>query len=190
MIIPSEIEPRVLEELDRDETVVWSGRPQPSLFAGRNPVTFLFPIFWVGFIFLFIFASHSGRNAGSPWPFMLPFFVIGFVFLSQPFFLYLDIFKTYYLITNRRALIVKLGRTKSVNSFYPEKLQSLERRERSNGKGDVVLERSLFSSNGYGYRGSSYNRDIGFMNIPDVKNVEGLLRDLAMKKLSGGSPQV
>jgi hypothetical protein len=113
----------------------------------------------------------------------VPFILVGLVFTAAPYLQSLSARQTYYLITNRRALIIKLGRVKKVLSYYSAKLQSLERRERSDGSGDIVFERLMTGGPWVGtYRGSSYLQEVGFINISDVKNVEGMLRDIAKSR--------
>ena len=84
---------------------------------------------------------------------------------------------TVYAITDQRA-IVFIGRlfSTSVRSFYPEDLDEMECKEKSNGVGKIQFEPGFFAS-----PQQKPGLPCGFFNIPHVKQVERLLKDLAAK---------
>jgi hypothetical protein len=177
-----EVEQQLQAELDSGENIVWETLAKPVYFAAKAIFPAVFAVAWVAIISLSMstsFKRHSGPQD------YIPFVFFGFVLvlmMGLPLLRLLSRQNTYYLITNRRALIITLGRTKKVVSYYAAKLQSLERRERPDGSGDIVFERAMIANPwGGASRGSSYSQEVGFMNIPEVKNVEGMLRDLARK---------
>ena len=173
-----QIQQQLLSELDSGEKIIWQGKPKIRMSpAGAFP--FLFIGIWIlGFSGIFLKASHGSARVNPPTPFFLifPVFVLIFV-VATPVMRFFALSRTHYLLTNRRALIVTLGSNRKVASYYPDKLQTLERRERKDGWGDLILDKSSPSA-GYGYRASNIAQPVGFMNIPDVKNVETLMRGL------------
>ncbi len=177
-----DVEQQLQAELDSGENIVWETQAKPAFFTVKAIFPVIFAVAWLAIVSLSMFTSVSRHPKG---PDFIPFIFFGVVTVFLVGAMILRLLKkqtTYYLITNRRALIVTLGRTKKVVSYYSAKLQSLERREKADGSGDIVFERSV-NSNPWGgaSRGNSYLQEVGFMNIPDVKNVEGMLRDLVKK---------
>ncbi len=109
--------------------------------------------------------------------FGIPFVLIGFGLLSSPFWMMLKAKKTVYVITSARAITFDCGFSTSIRSFSPNRLTDLQRKQRSDGSGDLIFERK-----------QSYDRDNagrtsvhGFLAIPDVKMVENLVRQLVEK---------
>jgi hypothetical protein len=174
------VDQQLQAELDRGENVVWQAKAHPRLFSAKGIFPAFFGLIWLGVVGTMIFTDHHGRGLRpvSLFP-LIPFSIVGLVFVAAPLLRLFGSRRTFYLITNKRAMIVTLGSTKRVQTYYPEKLQSLERRERSDDRGDIIIERTTGISAYGGYQNSRYLQEVGFMNIPDVKNVEGLLRDLA-----------
>ncbi len=172
-----EVEQQLQAELDAGERIAWQGQPKARLWSAKGLLPLLVALVWLGIVST-SFLTRGGPNHHSP-PlfFFIPFGLIGLVVAGQPLLQYFNSGRTHYLITNRRVLIITLGSSKKVLSYYPDRLQSLERRERADGYGDIVIERSAAS----GYRSSQALQEIGFMNIPDVKNIEGMIRNLATK---------
>lgn len=83
--------------------------------------------------------------------------------------------QTVYAITDRRAILMEGGRSRTVRSFPPAKLTGLFRREHKDGSGDIVLQQR-------GHRdsdGDLRTTEIAFRRIPDVHDVERRLRSLA-----------
>ena len=178
----ADIEQQLRAELDSGENIVWETQAKPAFFTARAIFPAIFVVVWLAIVGVSMstsFNRHPGPQNFIPFVF---FGIVFFLVIGAPLLRRLGNQKTYYLVTNRRALIITLGRTKKVLSYYAAKLQSLERREKADGSGDIVFERSM-GANPWGgnYRSNSYLQEVGFMNIPDVKNVEGMLRDLARK---------
>jgi hypothetical protein len=178
-----DVQQQLEAELDSGERIAWQEKAQPRFLAARSIFPGLFAIVWLSIVMTGIFSDAHGRHASSPPPFFMfvPFAFIGLLFIGMPVYQYLSARNTYYLITNRRALIITLGSRKKVLTYYPDKLQSLERRERADGRGDLVIDRVSGGASTMGFRNNAYVQEVGFLNIPDVKNVEAMLRDLARK---------
>ena len=173
-----QVQQQLLSELDSGEKIIWQGQPKRRL-AFQNVFPNLFVVIWFGLITSGIF--FGGRNGSAhnrpPPPFFMIFpFLILISVIAVPLKRFFSLSRTYYLLTNRRALIITLGATRKVSSYYPDKLQTLERRERKDGWGDLIIDKSMQA----GYRGMNTMQGIGFMNIPEVKRVETLVRSLAV----------
>jgi len=81
--------------------------------------------------------------------------------------------RTFYALTDRRALVVVEGNSRTIKSVSPAEF-ALERRDLPNGQGDVTLKREI--------RGSGRNRmsvAIGFYSIDNAREVERVARELA-----------
>jgi len=179
--LPPRLRMLVENELQEGEKVVWLGQPIPRRFAlGAIPIV-LFGIPWTGFA-LFWMAGAAGfkipdfKHGFDLFPlFGIPFVLIGFGMLSAPFWMMRAARRTVYVITDRRAIILAGGFHTTVRSFDLARLGDLRRRQRPDGSGDLIFERSLT----YDSDGDRRSKDIGFLAIADVKGVEDLLRRLA-----------
>src|SRR5262249_42271571 len=115
-----------------------------------------------------------------------------------------------------RAIIFQGGWSTHVRSFDPSALGELERREKGDGSGDIILAKETHYTEGHytgghytgGYysctpgRGGHYvpgswvpgswvpgrwsTKEIGLFGIPQVKHVEQLLRELAARQKEAG----
>ncbi len=181
MISQFDIQQQLEAELDPGERIAWQEQAPRFSFSPRAIFPALFALAWVAIVSFSILSSPHGRHGPSPFVFA-PFIIVAVAFVAAPAARAFNARQTYYLITNRRALIVTLGSGKKVLTYYPEKLQSLERREKPDGRGDIIIDRVAGGAWNTGYRGNAYIQEVGFMNIPEVKSVEGMLRNLARKE--------
>lgn len=171
------------EERNPEENLLWSGAPLPGRFARKSLPIVLFGIPWTLFAIFWICAASgfSIPDFDKGWDlfplFGVPFVLVGFGMLSSPWWMRKKALKTAYYVTNRRALIIEraLFRGFKIRSFYPNDLKTLERVQSSDGYGDIIMDR-LFQSDGEGGRNVT---EIGFFGIPNVRDVERNLRQLA-----------
>lgn len=178
----------VERELDPGEKILWIDQPIPKFWNAGSIAMFLFAIpftafsiFWMGGV-AWITSQDSNAPAGINFfsCFGLPFLLVGLGMLSSPIWMYRAAKKTIYAITDKRAISIVGGRMMKVRSFQPEQLKNLERIERSNGSGSIIIEYETFTTS----KGRTRNRPHGFMEIRDVKRVEDFLEDLARKTAS------
>lgn len=172
-------------ELESDETPVWIGQPIPKFFS-RTPLSnFLFAIPWTAFSIFWMCGAAGFRipEFGPQMFFMLfglPFVLIGLGLLSTPFWERSRMKKTAYVITDHRAIIFSGGfSSTTIRSFEPSELKSTTRHEKANGTGDILFDPDAEEQN-------SHNRNfshatVGFFNIPNVREVEKHIRELAKK---------
>ena len=105
---------------------------------------------------------------------------------------------TVYVVTDRRAIIFDGGWGTHVRSFGPGDLAGVERRQRGDGSGDIILAREQYYVQGHYSgspgRGGHYvpgewrTREIGFFGIAQVKYVEQLIRALTPPRAEPAPP--
>src|SRR5260370_26489638 len=85
--------------------------------------------------------SHNEFARGfSAFPlFGLPFLCIGLAVILAPLWAYLKGRSTVYAVTNQRVMIISGSGNRSVKSYTPADIVSVEHRERPAGSGDVLL---------------------------------------------------
>ena len=180
--IPRELEDKVKRELESGERVLWMQQPIPRYFTAVSTGAFFFAIPWTAFAVFWICGASGfkcpdfSKGGFSFFPlFGVPFVLIGIGMLSSPLWSYRKAFKTVYVITDRRAITFDSGWTTTIRSYPPDRLQSIYRKEKRDGTGDVVLGQRVWS----GSEGGQQAQDLGFLNVRDPKTVEQMLRKLA-----------
>jgi hypothetical protein len=178
----------VRRELEKGEVVLWCSQPLPGRVARATIPLALFGMVFLGFAIFWIVAASGGMGPegfGRPpiiFPlFGIPFVLVGLGMVLSPLWARRIAARTVYAITPRGALLIEGafvgGRV--VRWFGPEKLSNIERHERSDGSGDLILDRELVthaSNDGPGNHVRSRPR--GFMGIADVREAERVLRSL------------
>ena len=177
-----ELRALVDDELDRDEKIVWLGRPDPTA-AGRGYLPLqLFAIPWTAFSIFWI-GMASGwkvpdfKQGPDFFPlFGLPFLLIGVGMLTAPLWGKRLARKSVYALTNRRAIIFKKEFSgMSIRSFKPDQLRSLERKQHADGSGDLVFTQEVTGNS----EGGPHIGKVGFLAVANVKQVEDLVEQLA-----------
>ncbi len=172
--------PRELESVRRcllpGEEIYWGTRPVARFRHGENC---LLSVFLMAFASIFAYAAlhgewEPGTTSGGAVVgdvlFMLFAFVVGglgaALFLS-PFFHHYRLRHTLYIITNRRALVVAPGRSRT-QAFELDDYMLRWRRVQKDAQGDLVFHeeggRESFSG-------------VGFLNLPDVQLAERMLNE-------------
>jgi hypothetical protein len=200
--LPPELATRVESELAQGERLVWVGQPLPGLYRLRSIPMAIIGIFFLGFSLLWLaltggLAVVGAGMAGQADPaagvgvgsFMGCFALVGLVplavgigLVTAPLWMGSMARKTVYALTDRRAIVFEpqLFRTVQVRSYTAAGLGAMSRVERGDGSGDLVFEE-------YTTRGSNNTTTTtrrGFLAIPNVHQVEGLIR----KTLLGPPP--
>ena len=128
-------------ELGPGERLVWSGRPQQGLMLRPSDALFIpFSLMWGGFAF---FWEYSVLNSKAP-VFMalwgIPFVLVGIYLIVGRFFVDAQQrTKTWYGITDERALIVSGLFSKQVKSLPLATLTELTLSERADGSGTITF---------------------------------------------------
>jgi hypothetical protein len=189
--LPSELEQRLRLELNQDEKMLWTGQPLASRSWNRSLPFLLFGIPWTAFS-LFWMLIATGITAGAfsigvPAPFSLlslgfplfgiPFILIGLWMLSSPFWMRRKAQKTVYALTDKRALILKptWGQAVTVRSIPSQDLSARTRTQNADGSGTLIFTHLSTTQWQGGPNPRSYTVNVGFEDIPDVREVEALI---------------
>jgi hypothetical protein len=197
--LPVELQARAQSELTSDERLVWTGQPQPhsvlyvSLFLVLfglilTIVTAWFAMHWLETTDDFNrhwnqgpgvrsgFFEKQERSVADYVPFL--FVVVGIGIMTVPLFLLRQVRSTFYLLTDKRAIICQAGLFGDWTTFsYPGgELRILQRHERANGSGSLVFE--VYTTLSPDSEGRSRRRTHwrGFLNVANVRQVEALVR--------------
>ena len=109
----------------------------------------------------------------------LPFLLIGFAIMASPIWVYWRGLRTVYAVTDQRVMIIADGKNRTVKSYAPRDIVSIEHRERANGTGDLLLQTKAIVAAG---NSSVRSGSVSFYGISDVLTVERLVMDLNKKK--------
>ena len=164
-------------ELQEGEQLLWSGQPDPLRFAQQSIHIFIIGVAWTGFCISFILYGwsevNSIQNIGFG-VFMSLFLLIGYTMLATPFSSYSEALKIAYGITSERVLIVTGGKILKVESYSRNNLGTIKRTERANRSGNLSFAQEHYKDSD----GDKQTREIELVGIPDVREVETLLRNL------------
>ncbi len=155
--------------LQKGERIIWQGRPSGAIHLGAAdyPVA-LFALFFIGFSLFWIQGAMAA--GGHFWMFGLIHLTVGIAVFLLPF-LWAPLVRrrSYYTLTNRRALISRdlpfLGRKLET---FPLSLMS----ELSLNPGNPG---SILFADRYSFTSFTRRRKIGFEYIPDAETVFGLM---------------
>lgn len=171
---------RLQAELKPGEFVKWAGQPEPSRYARQSMAVWIFFIPWTAFAIFWMAAAsgfrfpsfHSGWDAFPL--FGLPFVLVGFAGLSSPIWMRMRAQYVLYAITDQRALSISGKTTIKVTTYLPKDLGTIERVERADGYGNLILQSSVYHDSD----GDRHSKMQGFMAIADVRKVQTLLEDM------------
>ena len=172
----------IARALDSGESLIWSGAPRQGLLFRPSDSYFIpFSLLWGGFA---IFWEASVLNTSGPnslfmsiWG--IPFVLIGLYMIIGRFFVDARIrAKTYYGLTDRRAIIVSGLFSRTINSLPLRTLTDISLQERLDRSGTILFGRpqpySSWSS-GMRWPGMSQYSTPAFDMIPNAKAVHDQL---------------
>jgi hypothetical protein len=193
--LPGEQAQEVLDELRPGERILWAGKPVATIFVVRSlPICLIS----VGiFVMALIFYGESKKGSGG-FPVIVPILmaVLGSVFLAAPLFAFKRARRTFYALTNRRALVWEggylWGATRT--SYDGPKLANMKKRKSwlVGGAGDLVFReevhvRTTTTRDSRGFSGTSQSVNIvrhGFLAIAAVNEIEKIIkRDIIAKMM-------
>ncbi len=165
------------DELNPAERIIWSGQPQQGLLL-RPIDAFMIPfsLLWCGFAFFWELGVISD---GAPFIFMIwgiPFILVGLYFVFGKFLVdNLQRKKTYYALTDQRALIISRLHTQTTRTIKYKKITDISISTKSNGKGTITFgtpnSRSWMNSLNWFPNSSTSNDVPRFEMIEDAKMV-------------------
>lgn len=185
MISPEETA-RIARRLDLNERIVWVGRPKPTAFAPSTVSVMAFGIVWGALVATMVVSAlgdfaETLREAGFAWHkalpllFFVPFVVAGVAMLGAPLWRYLIMAGQWYVVTDKRALI--MGRLVTQSRRRGEMDVDVDRVDHRNGLSDLFFAASNVTVNGRPL-------PFGFRNLPtaEVAAAERALLDLAARR--------
>jgi hypothetical protein len=176
-------------ELNQNEFVKWIGRPIPKIITFGGVILSIFGAIFIIFSLFWITTAlnHSKHSFYFKQSFMdkifpyfgLIFLAIGIAIFLSPIFIYRDTKNTIYAITDKRCIIIKLGKSKRISSYSKESVSIIDRVEREDGTGDLIFAKEQYTSTDSDTNTSTISsRNIGFYYVPKVKEVEKYLSEM------------
>ncbi|MFT8352719.1 hypothetical protein [Clostridium saccharoperbutylacetonicum] len=166
----------------KEEKILWSGKPNNNnkLYSKEDAFSILYGICMIGggvlgIVYgIRIMTGSMVQNTSKPMPwsvsfsFSIPFFVVGFYHLiGKAIRRKYKKEKTFYAITNKRLLILKVGNNEKVISKYISQINKIDINTSNEGMGTIEF-------------GENYS-DGEFSDINDVQNVYELINELRSK---------
>jgi len=165
------------DELNPGEKIIWSGQPQQGLTLQPADIFMIpFSLLWGGFA---IFWESAAILSGAPFFFMLwgiPFVLVGLYMIFGRFFVDMaQRRKTYYALTNERAIILSGLFNQSIKTLKLKQIPEINITTRSNGTGTITFGAShpmawMYSGSGFPNMGR-YQIAPSFDMIEDAKMV-------------------
>jgi hypothetical protein len=175
---------KFLDELNRGERIVWSGQPQQGLVLRAGDIFMIpFSLLWGGFAF---FWEFTVTRSGAPTLFTLwgiPFVLMGlYIIVGRFFFDMAQRRKTYYALTNERAIIISGLLGQNTKTLDLKKLPEINISTKNNGSGTITFGAShplawLYSGSGFPNMGR-YNIAPSFDMIDDARTVYQHIKSL------------
>jgi hypothetical protein len=180
--LSDEVQAQINAELEPGEKVVWEGRPNPNrMMLKAMPIMLFgipflsFSIFWMAMAGGIVVAK--GPRLGPQTFFVLfglPFVLVGLGMVTSPLLFRWKATRTAYVVTDRRAIMFEGGVRTTIRSFTPDQLGQITRNQRADGSGDIIFREEVR----IGRNGTRHITRIGFLEIPEVRDVERLIRAL------------
>jgi hypothetical protein len=165
------------DELNPGERIIWNGQPQQGLMLRPSDIFMIpFSLLWGGFA---IFWEFGVVSSGAPFFFMLwgiPFVLVGlYMIIGRFFFDSSQRSKTYYALTNERAIIISGVFNQSTKSLDIKKLPEINISSKGDSKGTITFGAShpmawMYAGSGFPNMGR-YNIAPSFEMIDDAKTV-------------------
>jgi hypothetical protein len=182
--LPTEVEERVLGEVEPGEAIAWVGRPRAGRYFMSMLPVFVFGIPWTAFAIFWVIMASGARGVGPiGWAFPLfgvPFVLVGLGMLASPFWAQRSAGQVAYVVTNRRVIFLEpnfpVGQ--KVVSLLPGEFGPLERVERGDGSGDLTFSVPLAAL----VRPHATGVARRFIGVPQVREVESLIRRTLLAK--------
>lgn len=190
---PGDAQLRAQSELQSGESLYWTGVADPRRAALTALPAALFGIPFAGFALFWMSMayrgthtmSHSSSNAFtrgfSIFPmFGLPFLLIGLAVVLAPLWAYLKGRSTVYAVTNQRVMVISGGNNRSVKSYTPADIVSVEHCERPDGCGDVLIRTNAVTRT----NNSVSQVTVGLFGVSRVKDVAQQVMNLHMQRVA------
>lgn len=175
--VPHHLFEAVQCELAEGEQVKWIGQPTPVLAAQSAKSECLGGLFmtvfasgWTWFVYQSTLKSEGG-NVSFMLVFGIWFLGSGLYTVMAPLRAYWLAGHTVYAVTNLRAFSVVTFIRRTVLSFSRDRLATHERQEDAESRGSIIFYRVATQRS----KGGAVYRDVGFMGLPNVREVSKVL---------------
>jgi hypothetical protein len=181
---------QLLSELGSGESLLWSGQPQKSvIFHSSDWYAIPFSFMWGGFAIFWEWGASGHFDPGahptsvffSLWG--IPFVVIGqYMIWGRFFYIAWKKARTYYGVTNKRILVVRIGPSRKLIESHIENLGSLSLTTRANGVGSIEFQSpEVMNPSFFRNRRSRMPLDIeldrlAFLDLADARQVYLLIQ--------------
>jgi hypothetical protein len=163
------------------ENVLWADSPEPWAIGRRYWPTSLIGIPWTAVsVGLTLAATGKFEAFRSSSPPSIPFTISGLMFVAlglimslYPLIAYWTAKRSYYILTENRAVIFEKVFTTKITSIYRDSLSGFERVSYGGKQGDLVFRRTV--------TGTGKNRQeevVGFLGLKSFQEAEFVLRGL------------
>jgi len=175
-------------DLQKDEKIVWSGQPTPSIFSAGDIFVIPFSLMWGGFAYFWEFSvitmylqkHNPGLLFMVAWG--IPFVVIGSYMIFGRFIVQSWQQKnTFYAVTNQRVLILSTFRGRSTQAIFLAAVPTVSKTVNNKGVGSIYFGDTFFpvnstlAPNAVMLRRGNTLVQSGFNNIKDVNKVYDLI---------------
>ena len=190
-VLPPELDERVRRELQPGERLLWVGQPDPRRAARASLVVVIFGVCWTAFsvfwivlaiIFVVVGLAAKGGQMPNLWccfpAFGVPFVLIGVAMMSPPYWQRRRARMSCYAMTDRRALVLQADFRGTIDyrRYGPEQLGRIIRTEHRDGSGDLIFEEVVTVGRDSDGDPTTHTTRHGFIAVPQVRDVEELLR--------------
>lgn len=176
------------KELEPGETIEWIEQPIARFFTRSTVGIALAGLLSLGFIAFWLYGwlemttlrgaritdpmSNWIRNGGG---FVGIFgLLMAIVPLSVPLLHWLEMRGTLYALTNRRAILLKPGSPRVVQSFFPRELAMIERRDNADGSGDLIV----FTHRSKDFDNDTITQEFGFKYLRNPREFARMLQQI------------
>jgi hypothetical protein len=187
MIAGGTAEEALRRELEPGERLYWTGMPSQGIqFRSGDLFLVPFSLMWGGMAFFAAYSTIFVKKAPLAtvlWT--IPFVLIGAYLIAGRFFV--DSYqrsRTYYGLTDRRAIILSGLWSREAKTIYLQNLNEITLSEAGDGRGTIVFGReNPYYSGRYGssWPGMSKSAAPAFEMIPDVRRVYELIKQTRAK---------
>jgi hypothetical protein len=170
--LPSYIKEFATDEF-RGETIRWVGQPDPRRTVTASMLLWGFAVPWTAFAVYWMWGASQSKDPIFPL-FGLPFVLVGPGMLLSPLWNFWKAQRTVYALTPKRLAIVDYFPRLKLRSIFPGQIVTMERIQRRDGSGDLTMVLGVFKDS----EGSRSEKQETLYGIPDVREVENLIREL------------
>ena len=178
MTLSYQLDNPLRNELKPHERILWSGQPDAGRAAKRCIGLTIIGIPTAGLTGYFFYDIFQKEGFQFVLLILGLFFVLGlFLLIPGPLWAWLHAKRSVYAITSTRAIILHTTISGGVKTrfFAPQVLHETTRDESKNGCGDLIITHDIHTTTSRGGHKNTHKTPVGFMNIPDVRNVEQIL---------------